>query len=149
MSLYVEVVPLNCRGGWTRWPLKVTSNPNFSVTLIFQIQKNGVITVSLIPVLCFASSQFNGFILPLLFQHHLLLLILVYIFILLIHQKSIIVFWNTHCLIEKSIINRLFYLTICNPKVVCISIGWKALLKHLPAEMCYFLPLTFEGLNKQ
>ena len=29
----VEDVPAHCRGGWTRWPLKVPSNPNYSMIL--------------------------------------------------------------------------------------------------------------------
>lgn len=128
----------------------MTSYPNLSVILSFQSQKNGMVYLQLVSFLYRALHPVILIVLffQLLFQHHSLLLILVYIFLLLTHQKSSIVFWNPCCLIKKSIINRLFYLNICNLRVMDISTGLKALLKPLPAEMCYFLPLTVKELNK-
>ena len=31
-----EDVPAYCQGGWTRWPLKVPSTPNYSMILCLQ-----------------------------------------------------------------------------------------------------------------
>ena len=38
----VEKVPTRCRGDWTRWPLKVPSNPNHSMILWFCLSANTV-----------------------------------------------------------------------------------------------------------